>query len=54
MILQMISRPAEKPESAMREMLRPDAVQAKPVRFDQAQMMPDARLVTVRTTPRSP
>ena len=41
MILQMLTRPAEKPESSMREMLRPDAVQAKPVRFDQAQMMPD-------------
>ena len=41
MILQMLSRPAEKPESVMREMLRPDAVQAKPVRFDQPQMMPD-------------
>lgn len=41
MILQMLSRPAEKPEAAMREMLRPDAVQAKPVRFDQPQMMPD-------------
>jgi hypothetical protein len=41
MILQMLSRPAEKPESSMREMLRPDAVQAKPVRFDQPQMMPD-------------
>jgi hypothetical protein len=25
----------------MREMLRPDAVQAKPVRFNQPQMMPD-------------
>ena len=41
MILQMLSRPAEKPESVMREMLRPDAVQARPVRFDQPQMMPD-------------
>jgi hypothetical protein len=41
MILQMLSRPAEKPEAAMREMLRPDAVQAKPVRFNQPQMMPD-------------
>jgi hypothetical protein len=41
MILHMLSRPAEKPESVMREMLRPDAVQAKPVRFDQPQMMPD-------------
>lgn len=41
MILQMLSRPAEKPESSMREMLRPDAVQARPVRFDQPQMMPD-------------
>jgi hypothetical protein len=41
MILQMLSRPAEKPESVMREMLRPDAVQAKPVRFDQPQVMPD-------------
>jgi hypothetical protein len=41
MILQMLSRPAEKPESVMREMLRPDAVQATPVRFDQPQVMPD-------------
>jgi hypothetical protein len=41
MILQMFSRPAEKPESVMREMLRPDAVQAKPVRFDQPQVMSD-------------
>ena len=41
MILQMLSRPAEKPESVMREMLRSDAVSAKPVRFDQPQMMPD-------------
>ena len=40
-ILQMLSRPAENPEAVMREMLRPDAVQAKPVRFDQPQMMPD-------------
>ncbi len=41
MILHLLSRPAEKPESVMREMLRPDAVSAKPVRFDQPQMMPD-------------
>jgi hypothetical protein len=41
MILQMLSRPAEKPESAMREMLRPDAVKATSVRFNQPQMMPD-------------
>ena len=41
MILQMLSRPVEKPETVMREMLRPDAVQARPVRFDQPQMMPD-------------
>ena len=41
MILQMFSRPAEKPETVMREMLRPDAVQATPVRFDQPQVMPD-------------
>ena len=41
MILEMLARPAEKPESVMREMLRPDAVSAKPVRFDQPQMMPD-------------
>jgi len=41
MILQMLSRPVENPESVMREMLRPDAVQAKPVRFDQPQVMPD-------------
>ena len=41
MILQMFSRPAEKPETVMREMLRPDAVQATPARFDQPQVMPD-------------
>jgi len=41
MILQMLSRPAEKPELVMREMLRPDAVQARPARFDQPQVMPD-------------
>ena len=41
MILQMLSRPVEKPEMVMREMLRPDAVQARPVRFDQPQMLPD-------------
>lgn len=41
MILQMLSRPAEEPEAVMREMLRPDAVEARPVRFDQPQMMPD-------------
>ena len=41
MILQMLARPVEKPESVMREMLRPDAVQASPVRFDQPQVMPD-------------
>ena len=41
MILQILSRPVEKPEAVMRERLRPDAVQAKPVRFDQPQMMPD-------------
>ena len=41
MILQMLARPVEKPESVMREMLRPDAVSAKSVRFDQPQMMPD-------------
>ena len=41
MILQMLSRHAEKPELVMREMLRPDAVQARSVRFDQPQVMPD-------------
>ena len=41
MILQMLARPVEKPEAAMREMLRPDAVSVKSVRFDQPQMMPD-------------
>jgi hypothetical protein len=41
MILQMLRRPAEKPESVMREVLRPDALQARPVRFDQPQVMPD-------------
>lgn len=41
MILEMVSRPAEKPESVMREMLRPDAVRAAPVRLDQPQVMPD-------------
>jgi hypothetical protein len=41
MILEMLSRPVEKPDMVMREMLRPDAVQARPVRFDQPQVMPD-------------
>ena len=39
MILQMLSKPAEKPEAAMREMLRPDA--PRPMRADQGQVMPD-------------
>ena len=41
MILEMPLRPVEKPESVMREMLRPDAIQAGPVRFDHPQVMPD-------------
>ena len=41
MILQMLSRPAEKPEMTMKEMLRPDAVKATRVGFDQPQVMPD-------------
>ena len=41
MILQMLSRPAERPDAAMREMLRPDAPQARPLRADQGQVMPD-------------
>ena len=40
MILHMLSRPVEKPEMVMREMLRPDMAQAKPVRSE-PQMMPD-------------
>ena len=34
MILQMLSKPAEKPEVVMREMLRPDATSARPVRSE--------------------
>ena len=40
MILQLLSRPVEKPEMVMLEMLRPGAVQARPVRYE-PQMMPD-------------
>ncbi len=40
MILQMLSKPAEKPEAVMREMLRPDAASARPVRTE-GQVMPD-------------
>ena len=40
MILQMLSRPVEKPEAVMREMLRPDAPSARPVRSE-GQVMPD-------------
>jgi hypothetical protein len=40
MILQMLSRPVEKPEAVMREMLRPDATSARPVRSE-GQVMPD-------------
>lgn len=40
MILQMLSRPVEKPEAVMREMLRPDAISVRPVRSE-GQVMPD-------------
>jgi len=40
MILQMLSRPVEKPELVMREMLRPDAPTVRPVRFE-GQVLPD-------------
>ena len=40
MILQMLSRPMEKPEAVMREMLRPDATSVRPVRSE-GQVMPD-------------
>ena len=40
MILQMLSKPAEKPEAVMREMLRPDAMSVRPVRTE-GQVMPD-------------
>ncbi len=39
-ILQMLSKPAEKPEAVMREMLRPDATSVRPVRSE-GQVMPD-------------
>lgn len=60
MILQMFSTPAERPEAVMREMLRPDAVQARPVRADRGQVMPNgsvrygtaARGISI--TPRDP
>jgi hypothetical protein len=39
-ILQMLSKPAEKPEAVMREMLRPDATTARPVRSE-GQVLPD-------------
>lgn len=41
LILQMLSRPVEKPEVAMRDMLRPDAPKVKSMRFDEGQVMPD-------------
>jgi hypothetical protein len=40
MILQMLSRPIDKPEAVMREMLRPDATSVRPVRSE-GQVMPD-------------
>src|SRR2546427_11142321 len=40
MILQMLSKPTEKPEAVMREMLRPDATSGRPVRSE-GQGMPD-------------
>jgi hypothetical protein len=40
MILQMLSKPMDKPEVVMREMLRPDAPSARTVRSE-GQMMPD-------------
>jgi hypothetical protein len=40
MILQMLSKPAEKPEAVMREMLRPDATSVRPMRTE-GQVMPD-------------
>ena len=40
MILQMLSKPVEKPEAVMREMLRPDATSVRPVRSE-GQVMPD-------------
>jgi len=39
-ILQMLSKPVEKPEVVMREMLRPDATTVRPVRSE-GQVMPD-------------
>jgi hypothetical protein len=39
-ILQMLSKPVEKPEAVMREMLRPDATTVRPVRSE-GQVMPD-------------
>lgn len=40
MILQMLSKPVDKPEAVMREMLRPDATSVRPVRSE-GQVMPD-------------
>ena len=40
MILQMLSKPVDKPEAVMREMLRADATSARPVRSE-GQVMPD-------------
>jgi hypothetical protein len=40
MILQMLAKPPEKPEAVLREMLRPDATSARPVRSE-GQVMPD-------------
>jgi len=40
MILQMLSKPIDKPESVMRDMLRSDATSARPVRSE-GQVMPD-------------
>lgn len=40
MILQMLSKPVDKPEAVMREMLRPDATSVRPVRSE-GQVLPD-------------
>jgi len=42
MILQMLSKPVDKPEAVMREMLRSDAISARPIRSE-GQVMPTGR-----------
>jgi hypothetical protein len=49
MILQMLSKPMEKPEAVMREMLRADATSVKPVRSE-GQVMPDGSVRYGRET----